>query len=343
MYTAFLASFLIALATTPLVIIYAKRWGLVDDPKKRLHPATLHEGPTPRGGGIPITLAVAVSTLIFLPINSQLIGILTGAAFIFVIGILDDRHHISPFIRLVMNAISAAIVIAAGITIPFITNPLGNGVINLSPLISAALVIFWITAVTNTVSWSSGVDGQLAGFVPIAAATIGALSLRFTQDVTQWPVIVLSIAVAGAYLGFLPYSVYPQKIMPGYSGGALAGYFLAVLAIISGAKVATAAIVLAIPVIDAVFTVARRLVHKKSPFWADRGHLHHRLLAAGWSKPQVALFYWSIAGFLGFWVLHLNSQEKLYTIFMLTLALGALVLWLTKSKTLLNQQDQPTG
>ncbi|MBI3290072.1 undecaprenyl/decaprenyl-phosphate alpha-N-acetylglucosaminyl 1-phosphate transferase [Candidatus Microgenomates bacterium] len=342
MLTVSLVSFLIALLVTPLVIKHAKKVGLVDDPKKRSHPATLHASPVPRGGGIPILLSILTATLVSLPLNSQLIGILAGAAFIFVIGIMDDRHHISPFTRLVMNGIAGVVVVASGITIPFVTNPFG-GVINLEPLISAVLVIFWVIAVTNTVSWSSGVDGQLAGFVPIAAATIGALSLKFTEDVTQWPVILLSIAVAGAYLGFLPFSVYPQRIMPGYSGGALAGYFLAVLAIISGAKVATAAIVLAIPIIDALFTVMRRIINKKSPFWADRGHLHHRLLAIGWTRAQVALFYWIIAGALGFLVLHLNSTAKFYTIFMLTLAVGALIIWLTKSNQLLNQQDQPTG
>lgn len=342
MPVAFLVAFFLASVATFLVIKYAKPLGVVDDPKKRAHPATLHASPVPRGGGIPVFVAIFTASLVFLTLDAKLLGIMAGALLILAVGFLDDRKSTSWTLRLTVNVLAAFCPVLSGITISSITNPTG-GVLNLALPISVILVVIWIVAVTNMVSWSSGVDGQLAGFVPIAAVTIGALSLRFGEDVTQWSVIILSLIIAGAYWGFLPWSVFPQRIMPGYSGGALAGYLLAVLAILSGAKLATAVIVLAIPVIDAGFTVLRRLVNRRSPFWADRGHLHHRLLAAGWTKPQVAAFYWAIAGFLGFLVLHLNSQQKLYTLVMLTVLVGALLLWLTKSETLFKQQDRLTG
>lgn len=328
-------SFIVALIITPLVIKNARRLGILDNPQKRLHPARLHNIPVPRGGGIPIFAAIFVSSLLFLPFNLKLAGILAGGLLILAIGLWDDRQHVSPWLRLAVNAVAAVVVVISGINIPFVTSPLG-GIINLEPILSMLIVIVWIMAITNMVSWSSGVDGQLAGFVPIAAATIGALSLRYSQDLTQWSVIILSVIVLGSYLGFLPWSAYPQKIMPGYSGGALAGYLLAVLAIVSGAKVATALIVLGIPVMDALFTILRRIILGRSPFWADAGHLHHRLLAAGWTKIQVALFYWIIAAILGFLVLHLNSQQKVYTILMLGGSVGVLLLWLTKFRQLLN-------
>lgn len=342
MLTPFFAAILLAFLATFLVIKYARALGVVDDPQKRAHPATLHSLPVPRGGGIPVFVAIFTASLLFLPLDAKLLGILAGASLILAVGFLDDRKSTSWKFRLGANAVAAFFPVLAGITISFVTNPLG-GVLNLALPISIILVVVWLVAVTNMVSWSSGVDGQLAGFIPIAAVTIGALSLRSTGDVAQWPVIILSLIVAGAYLGFLPWSVFPQRIMPGYSGGALAGYLLAVLAILSGAKVATAVIVLAIPVIDAGFTILRRLITKRSLFWADRGHLHHRLLAIGWTKPQVAAFYWTITSFLGFLVLHLNSQQKLYTLVMLTVLVGTLLLWLTKSETLLKQPGRPTG
>ncbi|MBI4057898.1 undecaprenyl/decaprenyl-phosphate alpha-N-acetylglucosaminyl 1-phosphate transferase [Candidatus Microgenomates bacterium] len=354
---AFFISALIACAVTPFVIRWARALGVVDDPRRRPHPATLHKKPVPRGGGIPIFIALLFTTLIFLPLNGKLLAILAGSALILIIGLLDDRQHISPVVRLIANALAGILVVASGISILFVTNPLG-GIISLDeptititlfgasyviPIFAQLLAIVWIIAVTNIVSWSSGVDGQLSGFVPVAAATIGALSLRWTEDLTQWPVVILSLIVAGGYLGFLPWSVYPQRIMPGYSGGALAGFLLAVLTIISGAKVATALIVLGIPVMDALFTILRRIAAGKSPLWADTGHLHHRLLAVGWTKPQVATFYWVVAAILGFLVLHLNSQSKIYTIVMLAVLVGGLLLWLTRFKHLFRQPDQPIG
>ncbi|MBI2405902.1 undecaprenyl/decaprenyl-phosphate alpha-N-acetylglucosaminyl 1-phosphate transferase [Candidatus Microgenomates bacterium] len=340
----FVLSAVTAALVTVLVIRVAPSFGIVDNPRKRRHPATLHTKPTPRGGGIPIFLALLISTLFFLPLNLKLAGIMGGALLLLAVGVADDRRDVSPLFRLVANIVAAGAVVATGITIPFLTNPFG-GIINLSvsPLIAGVAAIFWIVAITNIVSWSSGVDGQLAGFVPIAAATIGGLSLRFAQDITALPAVTLSLIVGGAYLGFLAFSVYPQRIMPGYSGGALAGYLLAVLAIISGAKLATAIIVLGIPVMDALFVILRRVVGGKSPLWADAGHLHHRLIAAGWNKPQVAAFYWGVAVILGFFVLHLNSQAKFYTIVMLAVVTGGLLLWLTRLRLLLRQPGQPTG
>jgi UDP-GlcNAc:undecaprenyl-phosphate GlcNAc-1-phosphate transferase len=164
----------------------------------------------------------------------------------------------------------------------------------------------------NIVGWSSGVDGQLPGFVAISALFIGLLGLRFSTDTTQWPVIILSLTVAGAYLGFLPWNFFPQKIMPGYSGKSLAGFFLALLSILSGAKLATLIFLLGIPMLDAVFVLVRRLANGRSPFSPGSDHLHHFLLKSGWGRRKIALIYWSFSLFLGVISLFLNSQQKFY-------------------------------
>jgi UDP-GlcNAc:undecaprenyl-phosphate GlcNAc-1-phosphate transferase len=118
--------------------------------------------------------------------------------------------------------------------------------------------------------------------------------------------------VAGSYLGFLPFNLFPAKIMPGYSGKSLAGFFLSLLAILSGAKLATVILLLGIPLIDATFVIIKRLLQKKSPLRGGPDHLHHYLLKSGWTRNQVAIFYSAISLIIGFISLFLNSSQKFY-------------------------------
>ena len=181
----------------------------------------------------------------------------------------------------------------------------------------------------------------MPGFVAIAAVFLGLLSLRFIGDPTQWEVIQLAGITAGSFLGLLFWNRYPQKIMPGYGGGSLAGFLLAILSILSGAKVAALILLLGVPVIDAVYTIIRRLIQGKSPVWGDRGHLHHRLLDAGLSKSQIAYFYWGITLILGVVTLQLNSNQKIFALIMLTVILSTVILWLQKlSKGIKSTNDK---
>ena len=115
--------------------------------------------------------------------------------------------------------------------------------------------------------------------------------------------------------------------MPGYSGKSLAGYFLAVLSILSGAKVATMILVLGVPMADAVIAIGRRVSQGHSPVWGDRGHLHHKLLDLGFSKRQIAAFYWLFSAILGAGALFLNSTQKFYAIIMVFFSLLAFSFW----------------
>jgi len=164
----------------------------------------------------------------------------------------------------------------------------------------------------NIVGWATGVDGQLPGFTAIAAFFIGILGFKYSSDITQWPVIILSGAVCGAYLGFLPFNFFPQTIMPGYSGKSLAGFFLAVLSILSGAKLATLIFLLAIPMIDAVYAIIRRLINHRPVYLGDGQHFHHQLLKNGWSRRAIALVYWLFSLVLGIISLFLDSSQKVY-------------------------------
>ena len=334
LFTLFFLPWLLASVTsfliTPVVIKYAERFGIIDDPSKSKHPKVIHTSPIPRGGGIPIFLSLLIVALIFLPFDKHLMGILGGALILVIMGFLDDRYDLNPYVRLGLGLFAAALPIVSGIGISFVSSPLG-GIINLPPLVADILAIFWITFLMNMVNMGAkGVDGQLSGVVLISALTIALLSLRFSADITQWPVIILAAITTGAYLGFLPWHIFPQKIMPGYGGSILAGYLLGILSILSTTKVGTLIVVLGVPLIDTGYVVIRRILSGKSPVWGDRGHLHHRLLDAGLSKNQVAILYWGITGVLGILAINLNTPSKLYTMIAATFIIGGVILWLTK-------------
>jgi UDP-GlcNAc:undecaprenyl-phosphate/decaprenyl-phosphate GlcNAc-1-phosphate transferase len=356
-WLAFLLTSLLAFLLTPLVIKIYKKLGWLDDPKKQKHPKVIHKYPVPRGGGIPIFLSILITSLIFLPLDKHLIGILLGGGLILIIGVLDDKFNLNPYLRLGISLLAAFCVVGAGIGIPFITSPFG-GIIKLNQpqipififgklrtiwILADFFAVLWILWSMNFVNWVKGVDGQLPGIVVIAGITIGLLSLRFSADITQWPVIILALALAGSYLGFLPWNFFPQKIMPGYGGGALAGYFLAVLTILSTTKVGTGIMVLAIPMLDGIYSMIRRIKKGKSPVWGDAGHLHHKLLELGWGKRRVAVFYWLITALFGLLALVLKTEAKFYTIILLTVVFGGILLWLNYFISSSSHQDQSNG
>lgn len=335
---------LITYAFTPFVIKLAQKYNFIDDPKKHKHPKVIHTYPVPRGGGAATFLGIFLASIIFLPLDKHLSGILIGAILVTILGLIDDKFDISPYKRLFVQFLIAGIPILAGIGISFITNPF-NGILDLSHpqfkfilfgqersiwILSDAFAIFWIVFLMNMLNMGAkGVDGQLPGVVVVSALTIAALSLKFSADIAQWPVIILASITAGAYLGFLPWNFYPQKIMPSYSGATLAGYLLAILSILSTTKVGTLFVVLGVPLVDTGYTITRRIFSGKSPVWGDRGHLHHKLLDAGLTKRQVSVFYWAATAFLGIIALNLNASYKLYTIIGVGILVGGLLLWLT--------------
>ncbi len=329
----FILAFVISLAITYITILSYRALGLVDRSTKKNHPKHIHTSPVPRGGGIPIFVAMFFATLMFIKVDTQIAGIFLGALIIAFAGILDDIMDISPYFRLALGVVAALIVVSSGIGIGYISNPIGEGVIHFNQyLLTSGLTILWIVWGMNFVNMGAkGLDGQLPGVTMIAAIVMGVLSFRFANDITAWPSAYLSFALAGAYAGLLVFNMYPQKIMPGWGGGALAGYFLTVLSILSGAKVATAMIVLGVPLMDVIYVIGRRLAAGKSPVWGDTNHLHHQLLKLGWSKRKVAMFYWLVTAILGAIALQLNSQMKIYTILLIAVSVGGALLWINLS------------
>lgn len=344
--SVFATSFILSIIFTIPTIFLAKKFKLVTDEDKRSHPAHTHKGIVPRGGGIPIFLSFFLTILLFLSLNKIIVGIIISSFLLVFIGVLDDYFDLSPYIRFVANLALSALVIGFGLGIPFISNPFGQP-IRLDQwqihfnffgphsilVVGDLLAIIWLTWTTNMVNWSKGVDGQLPGFVGIAAIFLGLLSTRFTShDISAQTVALLSFIIAGSYFGFLPFNFYPQKIMPGYGGGALAGFWLGILSILSFGKIGTAILILAIPMMDALYSIARRIKNKRSPFRADWGHFHHRLLEIGWGRRRIAIFYWVVTLFLGIASLFLKGIEKLLAFAMVGAALIAFILIINQIK-----------
>lgn len=317
--TATLVSYL---ATYP-VITLARKFHLMTD-ATRAHPAHTHTGVIPRAGGVPILAALFIVGIATIPVSRIFSAILLGSTMLVVIGLLDDYRDMSPYIRFGLNILVAMVVVSAGLGVPYISNPFG-GVIHLDSfrvpirlfgshnilILADLLAVIWLAWTMNVVNWSKGVDGQLPGFVSITALFLAILATRFSaHDISVESVAVLSLIVSGAYLGFLPHNFYPQKIMPGYGGGALAGFLLGVLSILSFGKLGTAILILAVPLIDATYTIIRRLKEHKSPFRADWGHFHHLLLEIGWGRRRIAIFYWLISLMLGISSLLFDGFKK---------------------------------
>ena len=324
----------VTVLATPISLFFIKKFKIIDDPKQHKHPAIIHKKPVPRGGGIPLFIGILVAGILFLPMTKIVIALFAAGFISLVVGVLDDKFDLSPYLRFSINIVSAVIVVASGVSIPFITNPLG-GIFYLNSitlpfgvLLSSAVAIVWIVWVMNMLNWSKGVDGQMPGVVAISAFTIGLLSLRFgLLDTSSILSAKLSFIITGASLGFLIFNFYPAKIFPGY--GATAIYLLlSAASILSSAKLATAILVMGVPMIDGIITILRRLASGKSPFWHDKKHLHHLLLDLGFGQKKIALFYWVISAILGAVSLLLSSKGKLFAIVMVTIIVGGTFLFL---------------
>lgn len=337
----FIIAFIVTALVTPLSLIVIKKMGLLDDPKRHKHPGIIHKKPTPRGGGIPLFIGIVATAIFFLPFTKAVFALFVASLIALLVGVIDDKYDISPYLRFIVNIVVSLIVVAAGITVPFITNPFGgilylNSIsfpfdfftLHLTFMLSDIVAMLWIIWVMNMLNWSKGVDGQMPGIVAISAIVIGLLSLRFANSDSFTQISInLSFIIAGASLGFLIFNFHPAKIFPGY--GATAVYLLlSAVSILSGAKLATAILVMGVPMTDGIFTILRRVLSGRSPFWHDKKHLHHLLLSLGIGQRRIALFYWIISAILGSLALVLSSQAKAFAIIMLLIVVGGTLLFL---------------
>ena len=306
----FLAAGAITLAATPIVRRYARRSGMVDRPEAR----RVNKKAIARGGGVAILLGFVIVSVALLVANSVIgmhfvdrpqivtrpktVALLGGAVLAVGIGLLDDWYQLRARWQFFGQFLLAGVAVALGIAVTNINDPFAaRGTLLLSDLPISDVVIvvatfIWIVGMINSMNFIDGLDGLSSGIALIAAVTLGFISL--TADPIQPYVAMFCFVLAGALAGFLRWNFHPASIFAGTSGIMLMGYVLAVLSILGSAKIAVAALVLGVPIIDTFWIIVRRVATGRSPSSPDRGHIHHRLLDLGLSHRGTVLVIYAV-------------------------------------------------
>jgi UDP-GlcNAc:undecaprenyl-phosphate GlcNAc-1-phosphate transferase len=290
-FFGFAIALVIALALTPVIGSLARRIGAVDEPGER----RLNTLPIPRLGGLALFFAIFIPSLALLNLTKPQRAILLGAAVATAVGAIDDLRGLVWWQKLTGQVLAASVTAGLGVYIDRFTFPV-VGIQALPEWLGIAVTVLWIVAIMNMINFLDGLDGLAAGVCAISAFTfcLIALSLDRVQPA------ILSAIVLGAALGFLRHNYYPARIFMGDSGALLLGFVLAAISVQGLLKTAAAValafplFVLALPILDTSFVVARRLKHGKPIYEADRSHLHHRFLERGFTQRQavVTMYCW---------------------------------------------------
>jgi len=301
----FVVAFVASLVLTPLTIRLARRLNWLDQPS----PRRTHSQPTPRLGGIPLAIALLAALLVTLPYPRvdahellRVYGLMLGVAMIALIGLIDDVRELKPLPLFAMQFGVAFLAVASGVIVTEIPSPLDGSRIILPLFVGVVFTVLWIVGMMNTVNFLDGLDGLVGGVTVIASLILFLHNLRLEQS----SIALLPLALIGATLAFLLFNFPPAKIFLG-SGAYVLGFALALLAIIGGAKLATALLALAIPILDVAWQILNRVRAGRSPFSGDRGHLHHRLYDSGLSTRAIVLVYYLLTATFGALALILSS------------------------------------
>jgi len=286
----FALALVIALLTTPVARAFAWRIGAIDEPRER----GLHQFPTPRLGGLAIIVAVVVSTLMWLPHDHKTHAILIGAGVVVLVGAIDDLLELSADFKLIGQILAAAIPVIGGVRVTSFTLPFVHHV-SLSPVLAYTLTVLGLVALMNIVNFIDGVDGLAAGVCTITCIAFAIIA--FSQHrIEPHAAGVLALITAGASLGYLRHGFHPASIFLGDSGSNLLGYLLGAIVIQGALKtnalvgLAFPLIVLAVPILDSSFVIAKRIKYRRPVYQADRSHFHHRFANIGFSPRRTTLY-----------------------------------------------------
>lgn len=327
----FVLAFIIAFSATPIARKLAFKVGAVDIPKdnRRMHkkPIALMGGAAIIAGFVmSIVFDAATSSNIFSS-NRELFGLFAGVILITAMGILDDILTLPSKAKLAFQLAAAALVVfIADTRIERITNPFTEtGYSDLSVYISYPLTILWIVGITNAINLIDGLDGLAAGVSSISSLSLFFVSILRTDldPVTAVYTAVITAALAGSTLGFLPFNFNPAKIFMGETGSAFLGFTLGVISIQGALKsyaaisIAIPLLILGLPLFDTTFAILRRVISGKSIMEADRGHLHHKLIDMGLSQRQSVVVMYTASAALGLCAIVLADRGVLSAIILL--------------------------
>ncbi|WAA12140.1 glycosyltransferase family 4 protein [Fervidibacillus halotolerans] len=289
---ALLISFILSVLLVPLVKQLAIKIGAVDCPNER----KVHKKIMPRLGGLAIYISFMIGITLFIHEAEKIFPIVIGSSLIVLLGILDDKYQLSAKVKFLGQIGAAVLTIFGGIQMEYIT--LFSGEILEFGFFTIPLTIFWIVGITNAINLIDGLDGLAAGVSSIALLTIFGLSI----SMGNYFVALISIILLGGTLGFLIYNFHPAKIFMGDTGSLFLGYMISVLSILGFTKSVTffsliiPIIILAIPIIDTLFAIVRRIVHNKPLSAPDKNHIHHSLMKLGYTHRQTVLIIYMMSG-----------------------------------------------
>ena len=330
----FVLACLVTLATTPLVRAYARRRGVVDRPEAR----RVNTRAVARGGGIAIAVGFVAVSLVMLELNYglgmnfvdepagvgalQIAALLGGAVLAAGIGLFDDFLQLRARWQLLGQLDLACAAVALGVTVASVNFPaVPGGTLRFAGPIAAIATVLWIVGMINSINFIDGLDGLSTGIALIAAVTLGTISLGL--GTTAEPFVALfCFILAGALAGFLRWNFHPASIFSGTSGIMFVGYSLAVLSVLGAGKIAVALLVLGVPIMDTFWIIVRRMAARRSPFGADRGHIHHRLLDLGLSHRDTVLVIYGVCVLLAILSLALSGTGQMYAFLGLVVVFG---------------------
>lgn len=324
---AFASAFAITLVATPFAKWISIKCGAIDYPKDR----GVHKKPMPRMGGVAIVLGFTVTVLMIFFFDKgmstkQFVGFLSGALLIAALGVLDDMKNLPAKLKFCVQIVAALIVIFSGIQINVVLWPVTAAL----QKFSIPITLVWIVGVTNAVNLIDGLDGLAAGVSSIAALSLMVLCIMTGSNTA----VVLTAALAGACLGFLPRNFNPAEIFMGDTGSTFLGFVLAVTSILGVFKgyallaVSVSVLCLGLPVFDTIFAMLRRMAKHQPIMQPDRGHLHHRLIDRGFSQKQAVLILYAISFCLGCLAIFISFKDSgVIVVVLLTVILLSFIIY----------------
>ena len=298
----FMMAFAIAAAVSPLAIWIAPKIGAMDIPKDNRR---MHSRAMPRVGGLAIVAGAEITLLVFMHSEPKILAVMLGGLLMYLLGVVDDLKDLGAKIKFGCQTLVAILMYAFGLKIEFITNYFDSGVLRFGSVLCFIVTVLWIVGITNTINLIDCLDGLAAGVAAIACLSVAYVAYIHGDRFGMLIVCVSMVALAGSCAGFLPFNFYPARIFMGDGGSLFLGFMIAAFSVVGPLKRSTLiavivpVLVLGIPIFDTFFAILRRLVNRKPIMQADRGHLHHRLMASGYGQRRAVLMLYAISGIMG--------------------------------------------
>lgn len=327
-FTIFIITFILGVISAFFTKKAAIKLGIVDKPDQE---RKFHKEAIPLMGGVAIFITIFI--MFYFVRNNLLsgelksnhwLGVFLGSIFLLIGGVLDDKYNLKPLRQIIWPVLACLAVIFGGVNIAKITNPFG-GFLYFSTFFSGFIIFLWLMGMMYTTKLLDGVDGLVSGVTAIGGLIIFLFTM--TTKYYQPDIGLAALILAGTCLGFLILNWYPAKIFLGESGSLLLGFILGVLAIISGGKIAIALLIMGLPILDVAWTIIQRIKAGKNPFrFADRKHLHFRLLDIGLSPRQTVIIYYFFSSIFGLSALFLQSVGKVLALVILFIIMIGIII-----------------